>query len=125
MNALLGTVLAGLIVLQAACALLESKEVIYLKTAQDRATEQEVRQRLGAPKFAATSQAGEPILVYQVMTEDPGTQNQWGAPGTWCDEYVLTFDRQGILRRWTKKTEGHGGELMPKYCVTDGFKPPS
>jgi len=118
-------VLIGLIFLQTACTLIESKEVIYLKSAQNQANEQEVRQRLGVPKFAATSQAGQPILVYQVMTEDPGTQNQWGAPGTWCDEYVLTFDRQGILRRWTKKTEGHGGELMPTYCVTDGFKPPS
>jgi len=110
---------------QAACTLIESKEVVYLRTAKDRANEQEVEQRLGTPKYRSTSQAGEPILVYQVLTEDPGVQNQWGAPGSWCDEYVLTFDKQGILRKWTQKTEGHGGELMPKYCVTGGFKPPS
>ena len=125
MNRFLGTVLIGLILLHTGCALIESKEVVYLKSAQDHATQDEVRQQLGTPKFAATSPAGEPILVYQVLTEDPGTQNQWGTPGTWCDEYVLTFDKQGVLRRWTKKTEGHGGELMPKYCVTGGFKPAS
>ena len=119
------TVLGLIILAQAACTLVESKEVVYLKSAQDRANEQEVRQRMGVPKFTATSQAGEPILVYQVLTEDPTNQNMWGAPGTWCDEYVLTFDKQGVLRRWTQKTEGHGGELMPKYCVTGGFKPPS
>ena len=65
------------------------------------------------------------MWVYQVLTEDPGSQNVWGTPGTWCDEYVLTFDKQRILRGWTHKTEGHGGELMPKYCVKDGFKPRS
>lgn len=122
MNVLMRTALVGLLVLSAACGLVLGKETAYLESAQDKATEAEVRQRLGEPKFTATSPAGEPVLVYQVMTEDPGVQNQWGAPGTWCDEYVLTFDKQGILRHWTHKTEGHGGELMPKYCVTGGFK---
>jgi len=41
------------------------------------------------------------------------------------DEYVLTFDEQGILRKWTHKSEGHGGETEPACCVTDGFKPKS
>jgi hypothetical protein len=37
-----------------------------------------------------------------------------------CDEYVLTFDSQGILRRWTHASELHGGELMPVSCVSSG-----
>ena len=32
------------------------------------------------------------------------------------------FDKEGTLRDWTHKLEGHGGELAPSYCVTDGFK---
>jgi hypothetical protein len=42
-----------------------------------------------------------------------------------CDEYVLTFDSQGILRRWTHASELHGGELMPTYCVTGDVRPRS
>jgi hypothetical protein len=94
-----------------------------LESAQDGATQEEVRQRLGKPKWETTTKTGEPVWVYQVYYEDPGPGNKWGAAGTWCDEYVLTFDKQGILRQWTHKSEGHGGEIMPKYCVTDGFKP--
>jgi hypothetical protein len=104
------------------CDVFVAKETLYLQSVQDQATQEDVRQRLGAPHMAVTTEEGNPIWVYQVYTQDPGTQNQWGTPGTWCDEYVLTFDRKGILRRWTHKSEGHGGELMPTYCVTGGFK---
>ncbi|MFM8550758.1 MAG: hypothetical protein ACKOCD_00320 [Nitrospiraceae bacterium] len=109
--------------LGAGCSVLVPKETRYLESAQDRATQEEVHQKLGEPKFKATAASGEPIWVYQIMWQDPSNQNSWGAPGTWCDEYVLTFDKQGILRNWTHKSEGHGGELSPTYCVTDGFKP--
>jgi hypothetical protein len=43
----------------------------------------------------------------------------------WCDEYVLTFDPQGVLRRWTHKFQLHGGKLRPMDCVDNGFKPVS
>ena len=119
---LLRTALFGLSLLGTGCEVFIAKETLYLRTAQDRATQEEVRQRLGPPHLMATSHAGEPVWVYQVLAIDPGVQNSWGTPGAWCDEYVLTFDKGGILRRWTHKSEGHGGELMPKYCVTDGFK---
>lgn len=123
MTARLGITIVGLALLGAACAVFVPKETLYLESAQDRATQDEVRQHLGAPKFTASTSDGSPIWVYQVYVQDPGVQNKWGAPGTWCDEYVLTFDTQGILRNWTHKSEGHGGELMPAYCVTGGFKP--
>jgi hypothetical protein len=124
-QALMRTILVGLALLGAGCTVFVAKETLYLESAQDRATQEEVRQRLGVPKFTANASDGRPIWVYQVYYEDPGPANKWGAAGTWCDEYVLTFDAQGILRSWTHKSEGHGGELMPTYCVTDGFKPPS
>nr|MBI3612258.1 hypothetical protein [Nitrospirota bacterium] len=113
----------GLALLGAGCTYLEGKETVYLESAKDRATQEDVRKRMGEPKIKASTPAGEPIWVYQVMWQDPSNQNSWGAPGTWCDEYVLTFDKQGVLRNWTHKSEGHGGELSPTYCVTNGFKP--
>lgn len=116
--------LVGLALLGTACSLFVAKETLYLESAQDRATQEEVRQYLGKPHLVASTKEGDPILVYQVYYEDPGPANKWGAAGTWCDEYVLTFDKQGILRSWTHKSEGHGGELMPTYCVTGGFKSP-
>ena len=123
MKTFIGTICLGLMLLGAGCSVLIPKETRYLESAQDRATQEDVRKKLGEPKFKATAVSGEPIWVYQIMWQDPSNQNSWGAPGTWCDEYVLTFDRQGILRNWTHKSEGHGGELSPTYCVTDGFKP--
>jgi len=117
--------LAGLALLITGCGVFISKETRYLRAARDHATQEQVRARLGEPKFTAATGDGEPVWVYQVIFVDTGINNSWGAPGAWCDEYVLTFDKQGILRDWTHKSEGHGGETMPKYCVTDGFKPTS
>lgn len=119
------TAVVSLALLGVGCTVFIPKETLYLKSAQDRATQEEVQQRLGKPKLVASNEAGDPVWVYQVYLQDPGPANKWGAAGTWCDEYVVTFDKQGILRSWTHKSEGHGGELMPTYCVTDGFKPAS
>ena len=115
----------GVVLLESACTVFLTKESRYLKAAQDHATQGQVRERLGAPKYTATTASGDPVWVYQEIWVDTGVANEWGTPGAWCDEYVLTFDSQGILRKWTHKTEGHGGETMPSYCVTDGFKPGS
>jgi len=116
------TALFSLIVIAVGCAVYEAKEARYLESAQGKATQEEVRQRLGAPHLTASTKDGEPIWVYQVYQVDTTNQNSWGAPGAWCDEYVLTFNQQNILLRWTHKSEGHPGEVMPTYCVTDGFK---
>lgn len=115
-------VLAGMAVVGIACSAFIAKETLYLESAQDRATQEQVRKQLGKPYQVARSKDGNPILVYHVYTDDPGPYNAWGTAGTWCDEYVLTFDKEGILRAWTHRSEGHGGEYSPTYCVTDGFK---
>lgn len=109
----LGMVAAG-------CSLLIPQESLYLKSAQDRATQEEVQQRLGRPALTAVTQTGEAVWVYEIRTEEPGSR--WTSIGMWCDEYVLTFDKQGVLRRWTNKSQLHGGELMPTYCVWDGYQ---
>ncbi len=108
------SVLVGLM----GCAAFEAKEVTYLRSAENRATQEEVTQHLGAPALTKTSPAGESILVYQVKEQQPG--GRYNAPGMWCDEYVLTFDSQAILRQWTHKSYFHGGELQPTYCVPGG-----
>ena len=109
--------------LAAGCSVFVPKETIYLHEARGRATQEDVRAKLGPPLMTATSKRGEPVWVYNVYFEDTSNQNSWGAPGTWCDEYVLTFDKKGILSGYTHKSEGHGGELSPSYCVTDGYNP--
>jgi hypothetical protein len=112
-----------LAVLAAGCTLFVAKETRYLKSAQDRATQEEVRQQLGKPRLVASTQAGEAVWVYEVREEEPGSR--WTSIGMWCDEYVLTFDDKSVLRRWTHKSHLHGGELMPRYCVPGGFQPKS
>ncbi len=105
------------------CTLFIAEETLYLRSAEGRATQEEVRQRLGAPHLMASTKAGESVWVYEIYAIEPGGQNTWVAMGSWCDEYVLTFDDRGILRAWTHKSEKHGGERMPTYCVLDGFRP--
>ncbi len=121
---------SGILVGVLGCTLFIPKETLYLKSAQGRATQEEVQQQLGTPVLTSSTAAGEPIWVYHVPEQEPGSQNTWATAGSWCDEYVLTFDTQGILRHWTNKSERHGGETVPQGpCVSDGFQsaklPPS
>src|SRR5262249_61270701 len=102
-----------------ACSPLVLSESRYLQSSQDNPTQEDVRQQLGAPALTASNEKGEVIWVYQVREQQSGSR--WTAPGMWCDEYVLTFDEQTILGQWTHRSESHGGELMPTYCVTRGL----
>lgn len=108
----------GLFVLMAGCGLLVPQETRYLESAQDRATQEDVRQQLGEPQRMAITQNGEPVWVYEVRQLEPGSQNTWATTGSWCDEYTLRFDTSGVLRQWTHKSFLHGGELMPLTCNT-------
>ncbi|TKB80956.1 MAG: hypothetical protein E8D45_02100 [Nitrospira sp.] len=104
----------------AGCSLLISNETTFLESGQDRATQQEVRSQWGDPAATAAKDEGTSVWVYRVRTEQPG--NRMTAPGTWCDEFVLTFDRTSVLRRWTRQSYYHAGELMPQSCVPEGFQ---
>ena len=103
------------------CAIFETQETTFLRSAQDRATQQEVRQRLGVPNTASLNESGGSVWVYHVWDWQPG--NRITAPGAWCDEYVLRFDNQSILRNWTYRSQFHGGEAFPTQCVKD--RPPA
>jgi hypothetical protein len=105
-----------LVMLAAGCSVFVPQESRYLQLAQGRAVQDEVRQQLGPPRVTSTSPTGEAIWVYEVYTIEPGSQNSWASTGSWCDEYVLTFDREGVLQRWTHTSYLHGGETMPASC---------
>lgn len=114
MPRLLSVSCMGLLVTVIGCSLVIPKETRFLKSAQGHATQDEVKQELGPPLFTS-AQSGESVWVYQVREEQTGSRVT--ASGIWCDEYVLTFDSQGVLRRWTHQSKFHGGELAPTYCV--------
>lgn len=120
MRSLVRELSVSLLVLLMGCAVFEGKETTYLRSAQDRATQQEVQQQLGPPALAKAEEGGKSIWVYEIRYQQPG--NRMTGSGMWCDEYLLTFDSQSILRQWKGRSYFHGGELMPTYCVPDGFK---
>ena len=101
-----------------ACAVLLPSEAIYLRSAQDQATQQQVRQRLGAPHAIVKGTDGQDVWVYEVRDLEPGAQSTWTAAGSWCDQYRLRFDQAGVLREWTHDAYRHGGENMPTSCAT-------
>lgn len=119
MKTLVTVPLLSLFIMAAGCALFVPKETRYLQSAQDRATQEEIQRQLGSPALTGSSEKGDVVWVYRVREEDPGSR--WTSSGLWCDEYVLTFDRQAVLRRWTHRSQFHGGELMPTYCVSRGY----
>jgi len=108
--------LVSLLVVVSGCSLIVPRETQYLRSAQGQATQEQVRQNLGAPRVSKTSQAGETIWIYEVREVEPGSQNTWASAGSWCDEYALTFDTRGVLREWTHKSFFHAGENMPVSC---------
>src|SRR5438094_3384000 len=89
------------------CVLFEGKETVYLRSAQGRATQVEVEQRVGPPALTRSTEEGESVWVYEVREEQPGSRSR--APGTWCDEYVLTSHGPGIVRGWTQRPQLTGG----------------
>jgi hypothetical protein len=119
MKTLISVPFLSLFIMAVGCALFVPKETRYLQSAQDHATQEEIQQQLGSPALTGSSERGEVVWVYRVRQQDPGSR--WTSTGLWCDEYVLTFDQQAILRRWTHRSQFHGGELMPTYCVTGGY----
>jgi hypothetical protein len=115
MNTFAG-VLLTIAVIATGCSLFIPKETLYLRAAQDRATQAEVREQLGAPREETSTPDGQFQWVYEVREVEASAQNTWASAGSWCDEYVLTFDRQGVLRAWTHASYFHGGETMPIRC---------
>lgn len=98
------------------CAVTAVKETEYLKGAAGKATQADVRHNLGAPRQITQAPDGESTWIYEIRELEPGSQNSWASTGSWCDEYKLTFDREGVLRHWTHNSYLHGGETQPISC---------
>jgi hypothetical protein len=121
MMAFIHAVVISLAVLEVGCGLFLDQEMIYLQSAQDRETQQAVRDRLGPPLWIVPRSAGETVWVYQITQREKGGNNILDIVGFWCDEYVLTFDQQGVLRHWEHKSQKHRYPPSPTNCVTNGF----
>jgi hypothetical protein len=104
------------VLLTLGCSLFMSKESVYLSGANNHATQEQVRLKLGKPKTTKLTQAGDPVWVYEVRDIEPMSQSSWSTLGSWCDEYTLRFDTAGVLRDWSHQSYVHGGELMPVSC---------
>ena len=109
----------------AGCAAFLAKETVYLRSAQDRATQQDVRRHLGEPIWAGSPRTAETVWVYQFRESEIGSNETYSITAYGCDEYVLTFDAEGVLRRWTHRSQKHRDEPSQADCVREGFRPPS
>lgn len=116
MQRFIPVIVCSLISLLIGCSVFIPKETLYLRSAVDRDTREEVRQHLGEPRSTSSTQTGDVLWLYEIRELEPGSQSSWSAAGSWCDEYRLVFDQDGVLRQWTHQSYFHGGEPMPASC---------
>jgi hypothetical protein len=91
----LAVVLMGLV----ACAEFETG---YFQSRVDEATAQTVASRYGAPHKVERPEGSQTIWTY--FDRGSATSGYAGtARSTYCRAYVLTFDRQDILRGWQQQ----------------------
>jgi hypothetical protein len=121
---LISAVVLGISLPGTGCTLFMDKEALYLRGAEGRADQEEVRRHLGSPLFAQSGNTGETVWVYQRREAEKGGNNIWTITGWWCDEYALTFDKDGILRHWTHQSEKHRDERTLSECVQNGVRRP-
>jgi hypothetical protein len=106
--------LLPLIVLAIGCSTPESWRMTFLKTGQDHATQDEIKQQFGSPEAMQALAGGGSQWVYQFWSHESG--DRLHAAGSWCDRYVLTFDEKTVLRHWVHDVNRHRGEPMPQQC---------
>jgi len=68
----------------------------FLSSATDRATQEDVRQRLGQPTLKSQLPEGGELWAYHMTY----ASYAGGAGKTSCFEYQLVFDKQKVLRQW-------------------------
>jgi len=98
MKRALGLSMLGLALVLSGCATGKTPQAAYLETAQNYATQDEVKQQLGPPRLTKPLETGGSVWVYESYGWFGGDRN---TPGQfWCDQYSLTFDPQAVLRQW-------------------------
>ena len=75
----------------------------FVRESVDQATRDSVTKRLGAPHFTRELDSGGSVWVYQYKGSRPflttfRSHAQGG--GSYCTEFILTFDEKKILREW-------------------------
>lgn len=73
--------------------------VTYLEGAVNQATQDDVAKRLGPPHTTRDLNAGGSVWSYQYRS----SHVYEGTGGTSCTEYILAFDRDKILREWSRQ----------------------
>jgi hypothetical protein len=68
----------------------------YLAEATGRASQEDVRQSMGQPTRTRAIDGGGEVWSYQMKH----VSYAGGAGATNCYQYLLTFDKQKILRKW-------------------------
>lgn len=97
-----GLVIAALICLALGACLPWQWE--YLIEASDRATQDQVKKRMGSPSKTKDMRDGDSVWTYryEVRSSLVGRRGDM-VGGSPCIEYVLTFDAQEILRWWVRR----------------------
>ena len=76
----------------------------YLITANDRATEDEVRQKMGAPNLTKSLDGIESVWTYRYEVSSSFLFRRGDmVGGSPCIEYVLNFDDKHVLRHWVRQ----------------------
>lgn len=65
----------------------------------DHATQEQIVERFGSPLYVGRLRDGREVWTYRETGAGYGRDMGVG----FCREYVLTFDPQGILRRWERQ----------------------
>lgn len=71
----------------------------FLTTATDQATQNDVKQRLGPPTSVMAGEDGGEVWSYHMTY----ASYAGGAGKSNCIQYVLTFDKQKVLRKWDER----------------------
>ena len=72
---------------------------LLLEEEVDHATQEQIVERFGSPPYMGRLRDGREVWTYRET--GAGYSRELGAG--FCQEYVLTFDAQGILRRWARQ----------------------
>lgn len=82
-----------------ACAVAKDR---YLVGHVGRATERDVRAKLGDPTFMQPGERGGIRFVYRDRDGWMGSDSGKSAESSDCVEYHLTFDSRSLLTNWTR-----------------------
>lgn len=103
-----GGVLGAMLVLSALLLSCASLPDDYFTQNVGKATQQEVRDKLGDPDHRYTLENGETQWIYIVHVSYATYLTYANKDAETCYNYDLRFDRQGVLKSWNQVTKDCG-----------------